>query len=237
MDIHLRPSIKDLDQVDKIITRSSELGYSFVGVSLPHDATLHEIHMLQKICSDRGIDLVTRVDVAPKTPRELLNFLRRFRRRFEIIAVTSISKPVARQAAKDRRVDLLLFPTDPRKRFFDPAEAELASKALASFEINMTPLLSLKGVSRIRLLSCLRREAEIAKRFDVAIVLSSGATNEYFLRTPQDYSSLAKLFDLSQPKGLCALSENPMAIIDRNRKKLSPEYVAPGIRIIKRGKA
>ena len=236
VDLHLRTAIRDLDQVEGMISRSHELGYGLLGISLPPDVQRQTVRHLQEICSDMGVDLVTRVDLAPRTSRELLRGLRRLRRRFEVVSVLCASKAVARQAAKDRRVDLLSFPTDLRKRFFDLAEAELASKALASLEIDMAPLLSLRGGLRIRLLFRLRREVEIANKFNVHIVISSGATSRYFLRAPRDYAALASLFDLPPSVGLRALSDNPLAIVKRNRKKLSPGYVAPGIRVVKEGK-
>ena len=208
-DLHLRPSMGDLSQVERVVSRSSELRYHFVGMSLPLDTSRQRVRQLRKICCDVGVDFVTRVDLAPKTSRGLLEMLRRFRRKFEVVSAVCVSKPVARQAAKDRRVDLLSFPTDPRKRFFDTAEAELASNASTALEIDMAPLLLLRGFSRIRLISRLRREVEIARRLKVPVVASSGATNEYLLRGPHDYAALAALFDLTIPVGLQALSENP----------------------------
>jgi RNase P/RNase MRP subunit p30 len=235
VDLYLRAPIKDLDQVERVVRRSCELGYRLVGILLPPNITRGQIEQLQHICSDAKIDFVTRVNFSPKTPRELLHDLRRFRRKFEVISVTCTSKGVARQAAKDRRVDLLRFPaTNLRKRFFDRAEAELASKALCSLEIEMAPLLLLTGFSRIRLLSRLRREVAIAERFKVPVTISSGATNEYLIRGPYDYAALTTLFDMSMPSALCALSENSLAIVERNREKLSPNYVAPGIRVVGR---
>jgi RNase P/RNase MRP subunit p30 len=235
VDLHLRAPIKDLNQVERMVRKSSELGYRLAGITLPPHITRDQINQLQHICNDAKIDFVTRVNFYPKTPRELLHDLRRFRRKFEIISVTCTSKSVARQAAKDRRVDLLHFPaTDLRKRFFDHAEAELASKALSSLEIEMAPLLLLTGFKRIRLLSRLRREVAIAERFKVPVTVSSGATNEYFIRGPHDYASLTTLFDMSMSSALCALSESPLAIVERNREKLSPNYVAPGIRVVGR---
>ena len=233
-DPHLRPPIANSNQVKKMINKSSELGYRLIGIPIEPNLMRDTIHELQRICSDAKIDLVTRLDLAPNTPHELLLDLRRFRRRFEIVSVTCNSKSVARQAAKDRRVDLLSFPaTNLRKRFFDYAEAELASKALSSLEIDMAPLLSLKGFSRIRLLSRLRKEVVIAKRFGVPVILSSGAKDPYLIRSPYDYAALAALFDMPQEPALCALSENPLAIIKRNREKLNSDYIAPGIRIIR----
>lgn len=235
VDLRLRPSINDLDQVERMVRKSSELGYELVGIPLPPNVTRDKVDQLQRICGDAKVDLVARVDFTPKTPRALLHDLRSFRRRFEIISVTCTSKGVARQAAKDRRVDLLLFPAiNLRKRFFDRAEAELASKALSCLEIEMAPLLLLSGSPRIRLLSRLRREVAIAKRFNVPVVFSSGATNKCLMRGPHDYAALATLFDMPLPYALRALSKDPLAIVERNREKLSPDYVAPGIRVVRR---
>jgi len=235
-DLHLKPHIEDTDQVEKLIKKASELGYRMVAMSLPIAIKQARISHLRKICWDEKVDFVTRVNLAPGTAKELLRDLRRFRRSFEIISVICHSKPVARQAAKDRRVDLLTFPaTGIRKRLFDRAEAELASHALSRLEIEMAPLLSLNGFSRIRLLSSLRKESVIAKKFGVPVVLSSGATDEYLMRGPREYAALAGLFDMTGSAALDALSEGPFSLVERNREKLSPGYVAPGIRVVKEG--
>ncbi len=235
-DLYLCPSLINRDSLKDMINTAFRLGYHFLGISLPPKISEEEIRKLREICNTAGIDLITRVDLAPKTPRDLLNQLRHFRRRFEIVAVMCLSKAVARQAAKDRRVDLLSFPTNPRKRFFDVAEGELASKALSALEINMASILSLQGFPRVHLLSRLRWEVEIAKKFKVPLVISSGADNEYLLRIPHDFATLASLFDLPLSLALISLSDVPRSIVERNRLKLSPGYVAPGIRVIKEGK-
>ncbi|MEM2935550.1 MAG: RNase P subunit p30 family protein [Candidatus Bathyarchaeia archaeon] len=235
-DLHLCPSLRNMNSLKGMINTAYGLGYHFLGVSLPAKVSEGEIRELREICSTTGADLVTRVDLAPKTSRDLLNQLRHLRRRFEVVAVTCLSKAVARQAAKDRRVDLLSFPADPHKSFFDTAEGELASKALAALEINMASILSLQGFPRVRLLSRLRWEVETAKKFKVPLVISSGADNEYLLRAPHDFATLANLFDLPLSSALNSLSNVPRSIVERNRLKLSPGYVAPGVRIIKEGK-
>ncbi len=237
VDLHLQPIIKDSDQVKKIVNRSSELGYCIAGISLPPNVTRENIRQLEGICKDAGIDLVTRVDLASKTPRQLLQELRHFRRRFEVVSVVCTSKAVARQAAKDRRVDLLSFPaTSSRGRFFDYAEAELASQALSSLEVDVAPLLSSRGFSRVRLLSSLRKEGAIAKKFGVPVAISSGATNLQLMRGPYDCAALASLFGMAEPLALRALSETPLTIVERNREKLSPDFIAPGIRLVRRKK-
>jgi ribonuclease P/MRP protein subunit RPP1 len=237
VDLHLCVPIRDDEQQRKLITKSSELGYRLVGIPIPSTASPKDIENLRNLCSESGLDFVTRVDLTPRTPRELLEDLRRLRRRFEVVSVLCASKPVARQAAKDRRVDLLSFPAARTwDRFFDSAEAELASEALASFEIDLAPFLSLEGYLRTRLITSLRKELAIAKSFHVPVVVSSGATSEYLLRRPRDCAALTFIFDMDSSLALSALSEIPLTIVERNRQKLSPGFVTPGLRVVRRGK-
>ncbi|MEM3730546.1 MAG: RNase P subunit p30 family protein [Candidatus Bathyarchaeia archaeon] len=237
VDLHLCPNLKDMEQVSRLISKASELGYRLIALTVPPNYPEDEIKRLKEMCRQVQIDMASRIDLKPKTPKELIQSLRKFRRKFEVIAVLCEQKSIARQAAKDRRVDLLNFPSlEPRKRFFDRAEAELASKSQASLEIDINPLLKLEGPARVRLLSNLRRETLIAKDFGIPIVLSSGVSNEMLMRKPRELAALSALFDLDDALALEAVSKNPAAIVKRNREKLSPNFVAPGIRIIRMGK-
>ncbi len=234
-DLHLLVPLNDLPKTERIVRKASELGYSLIAIPLPPHAPREQISQLQHLCGEAKIDLATRVNLSPRTPSELLHDLRRFRRKFEIVSVMCPTKNVARQAAKDRRVDLLQFSaTNLRRRFFDEAEAELASQAFSSLEIEMAPILKLAGASRIRLLSRLQKEVATAEKSRVPITISSGATDEILMRGPRDYAALTTLFDLPKSSALKALSENPYATVERNRKKLNPNYVAPGIHIVGR---
>ncbi len=225
------------EEIEEMIGWAAELGYSCIGVPIPIDLDPDVTQKIRRICDRYNLDFIKRLNLAPRSVTDLLDALRSLRRRYEVIAVSCLSKNVARQAAKDRRIDLINFPsTDPRKRFFDSAEAALASKALTSLEIEMSPLILLWGFSRIQLISHLRRETLIAKKYDVPIVISSGAGDKYVMRSPRDYASLAYLFDLDYSSAIKAISENPSKIIVRNRRKLSPDYVAPGVYIVKRGR-
>jgi RNase P/RNase MRP subunit p30 len=235
-DLHLCPDIGGREQISRLMAKASRLGYGLVAVSFPKFSE-EQIRQTREICREAGVDFASRVNLRPRTPEELLAGLRKLRRRFEVIAVTCESKGVARQAAKDRRVDLLNFPQpDFRRAFFDAAEAELASNCLASLEIDVKPLLTQTGPARTRLLSSLRREVATAREFHVPIIISSGVSDEMLMRKPKDMAALASLCDLGGVHALEAVSKNPIAIVKRNREKLGPKFVAPGIRIIRRGK-
>ena len=236
-DLHLRLNIKDTAATLRTINKATTLGYRLIAVPLAPETRADEVTKLRAVCNEAEIDFASRIDLRPRTQNELMHQLRRLRRKFEVICVNCENKEVARQAAKDHRVDLLNFPLlDFRKRFFDRAEAELASNSLAALEIDVKPLLVLEGPARIRLLSSLRREAAIAEQFHVPIVVSSGTVEERFLRKPLEMAALAFLFGLDEVAALDAVSQSAAAIVKRNREKLSSKFVAPSIRIIKEGK-
>ena len=234
-DLNLRVPMEDPTKTERMIRKASKLGYSLISLPLPQNASKEQISQLRHLCKEAKVDFAVRVTFAPKNSNELLQNLRRYRRKFEVIAVRCDTKDVARQAAKDRRVDLLQFSvTSLRKRFFDEAEAELASQALASLEIELVPMLQLTSYSRVRLLSHLRKEVALAKRLKVPITVSSGATDELLMRGPYDYAALTTLFDMQVSSASMALSDNAWTIVERNRKKLSADYVAPGIQVVGR---
>ena len=236
-DLHLRPDLRDFEHTVSMLHKAANLGYKLIAVTLPPNRNDETSRRIRETCDQVGIDFATRVDLRPNTPNELLHDLRKFRRSFEIVCVLCHSKNVSRQAAKDRRVDLLNFPLiDYHQRFFDIAEAQLASTSLASLEIDIEPIFTSEPQTRIRLLSSLRRETIIAENSQVPIVVSGGASNERFMRRPVEMAIAASLFDLDKHVALDAVSKNPSTIVKRNREKLSSRFVAPGIRVLRRGK-
>ncbi len=236
VDLHLRVNPKDQTATQIVLTKAATLGYKLIAISLPPDVRNEEINRLKSQCREIGLDFASRVDLRPRSQNDLVGALRRLRRRFEVIAVQCENKDIARHAAKDRRVDLLNFPQlDYHKRFFDRAEAELASCSLATLEIDTKPLLLLKGPQRIRFISILRREVSIAKEFHLPVVVSSGVSEPLLLRKPREVTFLTGLFGLEGDEALDAVSTNALSLVERNRQKLSPEFVAPGIRLIRQG--
>ncbi|MBT8171983.1 hypothetical protein KJN74_03845 [Candidatus Bathyarchaeota archaeon] len=232
-DLNLRLPLENIVQSKNMLQNASKLGYSLVAIPFPPKTKKEKIMQIKKLCNEEKIDFVSRTNIYPRNSNELIYYLRNFRRKFEIVSIRCNTKDVARQAAKDRRVDLLQFSvTNPRKRFFDKQEAELSSQALSALEIELAPLLQLTSYNKTRMLYTLRGEIAIAQRVGVPIILSSGASSELFMRGPYDFSALALLFDMSYPASLKALSDNSVNLVKKNRQKLSSDFIAPGIKII-----
>ncbi len=237
-DLHLRVNPKDPQTTHRLITKAARLGYRYINLPFVAEAQETEVAAQKKIYTNAGLDFVLRVDFKPRTQEDLMRFLRKFRRKLDVICIICDNKEIARQAAKDKRVDLLNFPSlDYHKRFFDRAEAELASCSLAALEVDIKPLLVMEGPPRVRLFSSLRREVAVALEFHVPVIVSSGVGEENLMRMPRDLGSLAYLFGLTEAQALASVSTNPAAIVLRNREKLSSRFIAPGISLVKEGKS
>ena len=235
-DLHLRINPKDQQNAERLITKAAQMSYHYISIPFTQGIQEKELTTLKAICTQAGLDFVLRADFKPRTQEDLMHFLRKFRRKFEVICIICDSKEIARQAAKDRRVDLLNFPSlDYHKRFFDRAEAELACNSLAGMEVDVRPLMVMEGPPRVRLLSSLRREVAVALEFHVPVVVSSGVGEETLMRKPRDLASLGYLFGLDEVHALDAVSTNASMIILRNREKLSSRFIAPGISVFKEG--
>jgi len=100
IDLQILP---DRGKTADLLSHAMQLGYSSVGC-------------VGDKPSDAPIDIVSRLDIAPRSQQDLGRALNRSRLKHEVISVLCLSKGVARQAAKDPRVDLLRFPGNPSRR-------------------------------------------------------------------------------------------------------------------------
>ena len=222
VDLHLKPGAPS--EVALILETAEILGFSGVAITNIRDSR----------GARQGIDVISRIDLKPRNQRDLTSSLNRVRRRYEIVSVECASKPVARQAAKDHRVDILNFSpsaSNRRKVGFDHQEASLASGANCAYEVNACDILGQGPLALSRLLPILRREVENARRYDVPVVLSSGAVDPLLMRGPRDLAALMGLID-REIDWLDSVSTNPWKIVERNREKLSTGFVVPGVKVV-----
>ncbi|MCW4042967.1 MAG: hypothetical protein NWE90_04500, partial [Candidatus Bathyarchaeota archaeon] len=77
------------------------------------------------------------------------------------------------------------------------------------------------GRTNLEQINYFSREIELANRYKVNIVVSSGAKGVLSLRAPRDIAALANILGLSKERSLDSISKIPMQIIKDNRNKLS----------------
>lgn len=228
-DLHL--NISKEEDVKDVLSFLTKLGYGMVG--LVSDLNGKKVEDWKRIGESLGIDVVSRINLQPASTGELLRMLRKLRRRFEVIAVICTSKHIARLAARDRRVDLLVFPTR-NLNFFDNSEAQLASKSNACLELNIKHIIETPRRFLPKVLFELKRVVKIAKKYEVPIITCSGATCIYEVKAPKDLASIPYILGLTEEEALQTVLLNPKAIVEKNRIKLSKNFVGVGVYVLER---
>ncbi|MGD0804401.1 MAG: RNase P subunit p30 family protein [Candidatus Bathyarchaeia archaeon] len=212
IDLHLKPSTPE--QAGQMVNLAYQLGYKYVVSTQPISY------------SENNITVATRVDIEAKRGKELIDALKNCRRIYDIIAVKCLSKEVARQAAKDDRVDILLFSDDPAQRkynWLDHHEAELVKGTGRAYEVDASELLATSPTHLSKMITLIKRDLSVAVRYDVPVVLSSGATTLHTMREPRALIALASLLDIDEEYAIDMISKIPEAIIKRNYTRINKE--------------
>lgn len=213
----------------EMLELASKLGFKGIAIASERPAPQALIDEARTL----GIDLASRIDLRPRNTNELSKTLRRVRRKYEIVAVHCENKAVSRQAAKDHRVDILTFPspkTGKSRVGLDRQGASLAAKSNCAYEVSLSGLLDSSAGERARVIVNLKRNIRNAEREGVPVVATSGAATPLRMREPRAIASITSLLDLPEEKGLDAVSVIPTMILERNRAKLGPGFVSPGVK-------
>jgi RNase P/RNase MRP subunit p30 len=178
---------------------------------------------------DAGLDVAKRLNLKPRSREELLKSLRRFRTKYEIVAVNCSAQSVSRVAVRDRRVDIVQFPKEGPGASF---RRNLASTCRAALEFNMSDLTQGQG-HEVRL-GRVRREIEIAAEASTSVIGSSNASNPFELRAPRDVAAVLHTLGLSLEAALEGVSKIPVTIVKQNRLRAEEPQLEEGVRIVRR---
>jgi RNase P/RNase MRP subunit p30 len=137
-----------------------------------------------------------------------------------------LTKEVARQAAKDDRVDIIKFPGDPTLRkhnWLDHHEAELVEGTGHAYEVDAYDLIANNPTHLAKVINQIKRDLAVATKHDIPIVLSSGASTLLTIREPRALTALASLLDIEEDYAADMISTIPETILRRNRVKIEEE--------------
>jgi ribonuclease P/MRP protein subunit RPP1 len=226
LDLHIIPRVDD----EPSCTRTAQLlalsGYNAVGLTVPTGLLRDRLDILRDCFQDSGVEVFLRVDLTCAKREELLKLLRRFRPTFDIIGVKCTNHRLALVAARDRRVDLIFFDSATRHVWFDDAIANVSN---ATLELNLSTLFEM---ANHLILTKLMKDVRIARRHNVDMVLSSGATSPLLVRTPIQLAAIAEILGLSKQQAINGVSTIPSHLLNANVERRSRNYVEEGVKTI-----
>jgi ribonuclease P/MRP protein subunit RPP1 len=175
----------------------------------------------------RGIELVE------ENPSKLHGLIGKFRKSVDVLIVHGGSENINRAALENPQVDILNHPAFEKSSGLNQVLAKAAAENNVAIGLTLRPFLHSRGPRRVRLLSDLRANLDLARKYDVPLVLSSDAMSCFDLRSPMDALALAEVCGLEEDEALEAMTTVPERIISKNRP--GPGYIREGVEVLEEG--
>jgi len=184
---------------------------------------------------ENGMNLFTRTNLPENGLRAAKKSVKEARSRAAVVAIPLRGVDVANWAAEDERVDLLTLDKPNNECSLRGSTAKLAAVSGTALEIPIRPLLKSSGLARSKVIKVFRENVHTALGAKMQVILSSGSKSKMSMRSPTALRYVGLLLGLDWHYTGIAVHEGPQGIIERNRKRLSPDFVAPGVQVVKRG--
>jgi RNase P/RNase MRP subunit p30 len=227
-DLHLSASLDDVANARSMANLLAELQTALVGLVVPPQRLTPAPPVIDSF-KNAGIDVAKRLNLKPRCREELLRSLRRFRNRYEIVAVDCSIPSVSRVAVRDRRVDIVYFPKQEPGSVF---RGNLARSCRAALEFNLSELTSRPGFE-VKL-HRVKREIEIAVELSATVIGCTSASNPFELRSLRDVAAILHVFGLPFSTAMKAVSDVPFAIVTRNRVRIGEAQLEDGVKVLRR---
>ena len=224
MSIDMNVRIPSLDAIQSFIEMAEKLDLTGLAVPLKLENPV--------LKTESGIVLFKRTDLNGNSVSAMRKQLKQVRQRSIIVAVPMNRIEISNWAAEDTRVDILAYDCMSNENVLRESTARLAATSDTILEIPVCSLLKSKGLDRSRIIKPIREVCSIAFNEGMKVILSSGSTEPFEMRSPVALQHIGLLFGMDLQYWKKSILEFPNQIIERNQKKMDPNYIAPGIEIV-----
>ncbi|HLD42029.1 MAG TPA: RNase P subunit p30 family protein [archaeon] len=218
------------ENLEETIKTAKILGFS--GICISHNwVDLSSLEKFRKSLEPhkKQIDMVIGVEIKDKQNR-IPVIVEKIRGLAEIILVHGGDLEVNRVSVETKGVDILLHPELGRE---DPGLnhviVNLAEKNNVAIEFSLNDIIQSSKITRARLFEKMLFNAKLVKKYKAPFVLTSGAFDSLWMRSPSELTGLGHLLGFSDPQIKRSLSDS---FVKENRKRLSKNWVMPGVEIV-----
>jgi RNase P/RNase MRP subunit p30 len=228
-DLHLRPASHDVETGEKMAQLAAEIGFYLVGIAFDYQVPKRQRQNMIKLFENQGLKTVTRIDVRPRGKNELLRSLRTVREAFDIVAVECSNRQISSVAFRDKRVDLIFFPSN---RLESRLSLLMPKRLKRPIEFNITDMFDAQSAPALNLRRSLNLLAE-ARRKRMPILVSSGAKNPVSMKSARDMAAVISALGLEAKQGIDSVSSIPISLTTMALNRQEPGFIAQGTRVVR----
>ena len=178
-----------------------------------------------------GVDVVEAVEIDPDGPQSASGSVGNYRPKTALLCVRGGTDALNRYVVEEERVDVLTHP------FADGGDVNhVLAKAAATngvrIAFDLGPVLRSDGGGRVQHLKHLRKLHELVRQYDTPYVVTATPRSHLELRAPRELRAVGATIGFEPDEIAAGLAEWGR-LAERNRERMSEEFIAPGV---KRGK-
>ncbi|HUI40285.1 MAG TPA: RNase P subunit p30 family protein [Methanothrix sp.] len=210
------------DSPSRLALTAKRLGWQGIIICNEEPRSVFQIKAAEKV---RGIGVAVGAEITAQNARALHSRIFALRSRYPLIIVRGGTDELIRAACEDANVDLLVF--DQAWAFLGIAQARAAEQNQIAIGFDLSPLIRLRGISRSRWMEVARRNLELARKFDLAVAITSGSRSHLDLRSPRDLVALAGMVGFEPSEAEEALNL-PARLLELNKRN----WIGPGVELL-----
>mgnify|MGYP000879207479 FL=1 len=216
--------------IEQLSTLARHLGYSGIALANHSDKLPQSQPVLP---TTNEFEVFKGIELVEENPSKLHGLIGKFRKSVDVLIVHGGSETINRAALENPRVDILNHPAFDKSNGLNQVLAKAAAENDVAIGLTLRSLLHSRGPRRVRLLSDLRANLDLARKYDVSLLLSSDAMSCFDLRSPMETLALAEICGLEEGEAIEAITTVPERIISRNLP--GPGYIREGIEVLEEG--
>ncbi len=220
LNVHSIPDGKNTPQ--QMAALAKHLGYTGIAIT-NHSSTESKPTGFES----NGFETFRGIEIVSNNPSKLHGLIGKYRQNVDVLTIHGGNESINRAAVENRNVDILAHLPTPKDSGLNHILAKSASANNVAIEFNLDFIFKGHGGRRVHTLSHFRKNVEIARKFDVPMILTSNAVSYFDLRAPREMIALAGLFGMEKNEAISAISTVPAGIIAGNRPK--PGFIREGV--------
>ena len=156
--------------------------------------------------------IIKRVTIKPPKLRSKIH---RERQDTQLLAVHCLSVSDTNVAFQNPDVDIISFPQEDIHQLLTPHLARQATKNHKAVQISLLPLLTNRGIQRIKLIYRIRTAIQRLIAAQTLTLLTTTPKEYYHLRPPRTLIALANMIDIPDKWALEAITKTPEVLMKR----------------------
>lgn len=224
LNVHSMPDGEST--IEELTSLAKHFGYS--GLAITNHSNSGVAPMVAKT---EDFEILRGIEIVTTSPSKLHGLIGKYRKNVDVLIVHGGNENINREAVENPNVDVLAHPQMGRHSGLNHILAKSASENNVAIEFNLDAIIKGRGGRRVQTLSNFRTNLNIARKYDVPMLLTSNASSYFDLRAPREMIAVAGLFGMNKDEAVSALSLTAEGIIEK--KRLKPGFIREGVEIIR----